>query len=131
MNTSRLEAFSDGVIAIIITIMVLELKTPRGWDISDLFPLAPVFIAYLLSFRSIGAYWNNHHHLFQGVKSISTTLMWANLHFLFWLSLIPFTTAWLGENYTKAWPTALYGISLLLTAFAYQLLQKTILLNHI
>jgi len=141
MSTSRLETFSDGVIAIIITIMVLELKVPHGAQISDLQPLIPIFFAYILSFRTIGAYWNNHHHLFLSIseertrsfktaRQISPKIMWANLHLLFWLSLIPFSTAWLGENYTASWPTAIYGILLLISAIAFQILQKTIVPNH-
>lgn len=130
MNTSRLEAFSDGVIAIIITIMVLELKVPHESDLAGLRPLIPVFLAYILSFITIGTYWNNHHHLLKVAKIINSKIMWANLHLLFWLSLIPFFTGWLGENYTKAWPTALYGVFLLCAAFAYQILQRTIVIHH-
>lgn len=130
MSTSRLETFSDGVIAIIITIMVLELKAPAGTNLSDLVTLAPTFLAYLLSFWVVGIYWNNHHHLLQTVKTLNSHIMWANLHLLFWLSLIPFFTGWLGENYTQSWPTACYGILLLLAAFAYQILAKIIINTH-
>lgn len=126
MTTSRLEAFSDGVLAIIITIMVLELKIPHGAELTDLQPLIPTFLAYLLSFQVIGTYWNNHHHLLHATKAINGKIMWANLHLLFWLSLIPFATAWLGEHYTQSWPTALYGILMLCAAFAYQGLQLSI-----
>lgn len=126
MSTNRLETFSDGVLAIIITIMVLELKIPHGSDLADLQPLVPIFLAYALSFQVIGTYWNNHHHLLHAAKEINSKIMWANLNLLFWLSLIPFATGWLGENYTQSWPTATYGILLLLAAGAYQILQKTI-----
>ena len=104
----------------------MELKIPHGHELADLTPLLPIFLAYALSFRSIRAYWNNHHHLFKGVKEVNPKIMWANLHFLFWPSLIPFATGWFGENYNQSWPTALYGILLLLTAFAYQILQRNI-----
>ncbi len=126
MSTTRLEAFSDGVLAIIITIMVLELKIPHGSALIDLQPLIPIFLTYALSFQIIGIYWNNHHHLLHAAKEINSKIMWANLNLLFWLSLIPFATGWLGENYTQSWPTAMYGILLLLAAGAYQILQKTI-----
>lgn len=129
MNTSRLEAFSDAVIAVIITIMVLELKAPQAADLAALQPLMPVFLAYVLSFVVIGSYWNNHHQLVRAASQVNPRLMWHNLHFLFWLSLIPFFTAWLGENYRHTWPTALYGALMVLVAIAYQLLQKTILAN--
>lgn len=126
MNTTRLETFSDGVLAIIITIMVLELKVPHGAEITDLKPLIPTFLAYILSFQVIGTYWNNHHHLLHTTKTVTSKIMWANLHLLFWISLIPFFTSWLGEHHTESWPTAMYGILLLLTAFSYAILQKTI-----
>ena len=112
MSKGRLEAFSDGVLAIIITIMVLELKVPHGPDIADLLPLIPVFASYLLSFIFIGIYWNNHHHLFQFVHKVNGNVLWANLHLLFWLSLIPFSTSWMGENEFTAWPVDTYGFTL-------------------
>ena len=127
MGKGRLEAFSDGVIAIIITIMVLEMKAPHGTDVSALRPLLPVFLSYLLSFVYLGIYWNNHHHLLHSVQSVSGGILWANLHLLFWLSLIPFVTAWMGENSFAATPTALYGLNLLLTAGAYLNLQRAII----
>lgn len=130
MNKTRLEAFSDGVIAIIITIMVLELKIPEGGDLSVLKPLIPIFLAYVLSFQVAGIYWNNHHQLFQSVKTINRKIMWANLHYLFWLSLIPFSTGWLGQNFNHTWPTAIYGLLLLFCAFAHQILLKTIIDSH-
>ncbi len=126
MPKSRVEAFSDGVIAIIITIMVLEIRAPHGDDLAALQPLWPVFLSYVLSFVFLGIYWNNHHHLLHATKRINGRIMWANLHLLFWLSLIPFTTRWLGENHGGAWPTALYGVVLLLAACAYQILQTVI-----
>jgi uncharacterized membrane protein len=130
MGTARLEAFSDGVLAIIITIMVLELKVPLGADISALRPLWPVFLSYLLSFVYLGIYWNNHHHLFHVTKKVSGAVMWANLHLLFWLSLVPFVTGWMGENHFAAGPTALYGTVLLMAAMSYWILQRTILAKH-
>jgi len=129
MKTSRLEAFSDGVIAIIITIMVLELKVPHGAELSALAPLWPVFLSYVLSFVFIGIYWNNHHHMFQLTESVSGGVLWANLHLLFWLSLLPFTTGWMGENHFERWPTVLYGINLLCCALAYYVLQ-TVIVRH-
>jgi len=126
MPKSRVEAFSDGVIAIIITIMVLEIRAPHGDDLAALQPLLPVFLSYVLSFVFLGIYWNNHHHLLHATKRINGRIMWANLHLLFWLSLIPFTTRWLGENHGGAWPTALYGVVLLMAACAYQILQTVI-----
>lgn len=126
MNTSRIEAFSDGVIAIIITIMVIEFRVPQGGNLSDLQPLIPKFLAYVLSFTVLGIYWNNHHHLLRSVERTSSHIMWPNLFLLFWLSLIPFFTAWIGEFYTEIWPTALYGIVLLGAGGAYQLLQREI-----
>lgn len=126
MSRSRLEAFSDGVIAIIITIMVLELRPPAGGDWLDLRAMWPKFLAYLLSFVYLGIYWNNHHHLLHLVDRISGGIMWANLHLLFWLSLVPFTTAWLGEHGGTP-PAALYGISLLLPAIAYTMLVRAII----
>src|SRR6187549_801680 len=112
MHKNRLEAFSDGVLAIIITIMVLELKVPHGHELSDLKPLMPVFLSYVLSFVYVGIYWNNHHHLLNTVKQVSGGILWANLHLLFWLSLFPFTTGWMGENHFTSTPTALYGVVL-------------------
>jgi uncharacterized membrane protein len=122
MDKGRLEAFSDGVIAIIITIMVLELKVPHGDSLQALKPLIPVFISYLLSFIYIGIYWNNHHHMFQVVKSVNGAVLWANLHLLFWMSLVPFVTAWMGENNFTKWPTIFYGISLIMCGVAYRIL---------
>jgi len=130
MKTNRLEAFSDGVLAIIITIMVLELKTPKETDFHSLIPKIPIFLSYLISFIYIGIYWNNHHHLFQITQKVNGIILWANLHLLFWLSLIPFTTAWIGENYQASAPVTLYGIVLLMSAIAYFLLQNAILINH-
>jgi len=130
MKTKRLEAFSDGVLAIIITIMVLELKVPEGIDFQALPPKMPVFLSYLISFIYIGIYWNNHHHLFQITEKVNGKILWANLHLLFWLSLIPFTTVWLGENYRAQAPVTLYGIILLMSALAYFILQSVILNHH-
>jgi uncharacterized membrane protein len=127
MRTSRLEAFSDGVLAIIITIMVLELKVPHGADFASLRPLLPVFLSYVLSFAYVGIYWNNHHHLFQAAERVNGAILWANLHLLFWLSLIPFVTGWMGENHFAAVPTALYGVVLLMSAMAYWFLQRAII----
>ncbi len=127
METNRLEAFSDGVIAIIITIMVLELKVPHGSDLSALLPLLPVFLSYLLSFVYVGIYWNNHHHMLHLVKRIKGGVLWANLHFLFWLSLLPFSTGWMGENHFERWPTVVYGVNLLLCALSWFGLQACIL----
>jgi uncharacterized membrane protein len=126
MKTTRLEAFSDGVLAIIITIMVLELKVPHTVDLAALKPLLPRLLSYVLSFIYLGIYWNNHHHLFQATEQVSGGILWANLHLLFWLSLFPFTTAWMGENHLAATPTAIYGFVLLMAAIAYQLLEHTI-----
>jgi uncharacterized membrane protein len=130
MHKNRLEAFSDGVIAIIITIMVLELKAPEGSDLAALKPLLPVFSSYVLSFIYVGIYWNNHHHLLNTVKQVSGGILWANLHLLFWLSLFPFTTAWMGEHYRQPMPTAVYGLVLLLAAIAYYILQCAIIARH-
>ncbi len=127
MNKTRLEAFSDGVLAIIITIMVLELKIPHGTDLAALRPLLPIFLSYVLSFIYIGIYWNNHHHLLQATRRINGTILWANLHLLFWLSLIPFATGWMGENHFEPLPTAIYGAVLLCAAIAYLLLQNLII----
>lgn len=126
MNKTRLEAFSDAVIAIIMTIMVLELKIPKGTDLESLSPLIPVFIAYLLSFIYLGIYWINHHHMLQATEKVNGKVLWANLHLLFWLSLVPFATGWMGENHFAPLPTAMYGLVLLFCAVAYTLLQSTI-----
>jgi uncharacterized membrane protein len=126
MRTERLMGFSDGVIAIIITIMVLELKVPHGADWAALRNLLPVFLSYVLSFTYIAIYWNNHHHLLHTCKRVNGTILWANTHLLFWLSLIPFATAWLGENHVAPLPTALYGVALLMPAIAYNVLQTAI-----
>ena len=130
MSKGRLEAFSDGVIAIIITIMVLELRVPHGTEWSTLHPLMPVLLSYVLSFVYIGIYWNNHHHLLHATRQISGDVMWANMHLLFWLSLVPFVTAWMGENAFASNPAALYGIVLLMTALAYTLLVRRLLKHH-
>ena len=130
MNKSRLEAFSDGVFAIIITIMVLELKIPEKADMAAVQPLIPVFICYLLSFIYIAVYWNNHHHMFNTVERVNGAILWANMHLLFWLGLIPFTTAWLGETGGATWPTVIYGIVLLMAGVAYYLLQTLIVRAH-
>jgi len=130
MGTTRLEAFSDGVLAIIITIMVLELKVPHGDDLAALRPLVPVFLSYVLSFMYLGIYWNNHHHMLHATETVGGGILWANLHLLFWLSLIPFVTGWMGENRFAPAPTALYGVVLLLAAIAYRILQATILVKH-
>ena len=130
MSKGRLEAFSDGVIAIIITIMVLELKVPHGATWADLRELLPVMVSYVLSFINVGIYWNNHHHLLQAVKQVDGRVLWANMHLLFWLSLMPFATAWMGENDFAALPTALYGGVLLLSAIAYTILVRVLLAVH-
>ena len=127
MTKGRLEAFSDGVMAVIITIMVLELKVPHGADLAALQPLMPEFLTYLLSFVFIGIYWNNHHHMLHVTERVTGGVLWANLHFLFWLSLTPFVTGWMGENHFEALPTALYGVVLLCTGIAYYTLQTTII----
>jgi TMEM175 potassium channel family protein len=127
MKTTRLEAFSDGVLAIIITIMVLELKVPHAVELAALKPVLPVLLSYVLSFIYLGIYWNNHHHLFQATEEVSGGILWANLHLLFWLSLFPFTTAWMGENHLAAIPTAIYGFVLLMAAIAYYVLQRSIM----
>jgi uncharacterized membrane protein len=127
MGKSRLEAFSDGVIAIIITIMVLEMKVPHGADVAALVELRHVFVSYVLSFIYVGIYWNNHHHLLHATSKVSGAVLWANLHLLFWLSLLPFATAWMGENHFAPKPTALYGAVLFLAAVAYKLLQNAII----
>lgn len=127
MPKGRLEAFSDGVIAIIITIMVLELKVPHGGRMEDLAPLLPVFLSYVLSFVYVGIYWNNHHHMLHACSAVTGGILWANLHLLFWLSLFPFTTWWMGENHFTAVPTALYAAVLLMAAIAYLILQQAII----
>lgn len=127
MPKTRLEAFSDGVLAIIITIMVLELKVPHGEDLSALSPLLPVFFSYVLSFVYVGIYWNNHHHMMHAVKRVSGGVLWANLHLLFWLSLLPFVTGWMGENHFAALPTALYGAVLMMAGIAYWILTFAII----
>lgn len=129
MGTNRLEAFSDGVIAIIITIMVLELKVPHGETLDALAPLLPTFLSYVLSFVYVGIYWNNHHHMLHASEHVSGTVLWANLHLLFWLSLLPFATGWMGENHFAPWPTAVYGGVLLAAALAYTLLQHTLIVR--
>ncbi len=130
MTKGRLEAFSDGVIAIIITIMVLELKVPHGTELRDLRPLAPVFLSYVLSFVYVGIYWNNHHHLLHAVRHVDGRILWANLHLLFWLSLFPFVTHWTGETSFAAWPVAVYGGVLLMAALAYTVLVRALLARH-
>src|SRR5437868_2334250 len=127
MKTTRLEAFSDGVLAIIITIMVLELKVPHAVELAALNPLLPRLLSYVLSFIYVGIYWNNHHHLFQVTEQVSGGILWANLHLLFWLSLFPFTTGWMGENGLAAIPTAVYGFVLLMAAIAYYILERAII----
>lgn len=130
MSPSRLEAFSDGVIAVLITIMVLELRPPEGAELSSLAPLIPFFASYVLSFIVIGIYWNNHHHLIRATRSINANIMWANLHLMFWLSLIPFTTSWLGDHFGAAWPTAVYGLSLFMPGMAFRFLLSAIIGHH-
>jgi TMEM175 potassium channel family protein len=127
VSKGRLEAFSDGVIAILITIMVLELKVPHGADAEAIRPLLPVFLTYVLSFVYLGIYWNNHHHMFQLADRINGRILWANLHLLFWLSLVPFATGWMGENHFAPLPTAVYGVVLLLAGMAYLTLQNAII----
>ena len=130
MPKGRLEAFSDGVIAIIITIMVLELKVPHGFGLEALKPVIPVFVSYVLSFVFLGIYWNNHHHLIHAIKHVSGGVLWANLHLLFWLSLTPFVTAWMGENHFAKWPVAMYGVVLLFSAIAFNILVRVLLAVH-
>ncbi len=130
MEKNRIEAFSDGVLAIIITIMVLDLKVPKGSEVALLKPLLPVFLTYALSFLYLGIYWNNHHHLLKAARSVTGAMMWANLHLLFWLSLFPFVTGWMGENHFATAPTALYGAVMLLAAIAYFLLQTVIMSQY-
>jgi uncharacterized membrane protein len=130
MNKGRLEAFSDGVLAIIITIMVLELKVPHGADFAALTPVFPVFVSYLLSFIYIGIYWNNHHHMLHAASKVTGGILWANLHLLFWLSLVPFGTAWMGENHFAPVPVAMYGVILFMAACAYFILARTLASHH-
>jgi len=130
VGKQRLEAFSDGVIAIIITVMVLEMKVPQGADRAALRPLIPVLLSYVLSFVFLGIYWSNHHHLLQAVRHVNGRVLWANLHLLFWLSLTPFVTSWMGENHFAAWPVAVYGAVLLLAAVAYFILTRELIALH-
>jgi uncharacterized membrane protein len=130
MGKTRLEAFSDGVLAIVITIMVLELKVPHGIELADLQGLLPVFLSYVLSFIYVGIYWNNHHHLMHTVKHVSGSILWANLHLLFWLSLVPFSTGWMGENHFAHWPVVLYLLNMLMAAVAYTILVLRIQATH-
>jgi uncharacterized membrane protein len=130
MTKNRLEAFSDGVLAIIITIMVLELKVPRGTGLSVLAPMLPVFGSYVLSFLYVGIYWNNHHHLLHSTQKVGGGILWANLHLLFWLSLLPFTTGWMGQNHLAPVPTAIYGFVLLMAGIAYYILVRAIIARH-
>ena len=130
MDTGRLEAFSDGVLAILITIMVLELKVPHGTDLAALRPLLPVTVSYVLSFIYVGIYWSNHHHMLHVTERVTGGMLWANLHLLFWLSLIPFVTAWMGENHFEAGPTAAYGFVLFMCAVAYSLLARRLISHH-
>ena len=130
MNKNRLEAFSDGVLAIILTIMVLELKVPHGDRLADLAPILPVFLSYVLSFIYVGIYWNNHHHLFHAASRVNAPVMWANAHLLFWLSLTPFVTAWAGENHFSSIPVALYGVVLLMSGVAYYILAQSLVALH-
>jgi uncharacterized membrane protein len=130
MGKGRLEAFSDGVIAIIITIMVLELKVPHGDSLETLLPLLPVFLSYVLSFVYVGIYWNNHHHMLHACAKVTGAMLWANLHLLFWLSLFPFATGWMGENHFAPMPTAIYGVVLLMAAIAYYVLELAIIRAH-
>src|SRR5258706_1093888 len=127
MQKNRLEAFSDGVLAIIITMMVLELKVPHSFELAALTSVLPVFLSYVLSFVYLGIYWNNHHHVFHSTKNVNGGILWANLHLLFWLSLVPFTSGWLGENHVASAPTAIYGFVLLMAAIAYCFLQRAII----
>jgi len=130
MSKGRLEAFSDGVLAVIITIMVLEMKPPHGTSLVDLQPVVPTFLSYILSFVYIGIYWNNHHHLLHATQHVNGATMWANLHLLFWLSLIPFGTAWIGENHFDPWPVAIYGMVLLMAGVAYYILVQALIRLH-
>jgi uncharacterized membrane protein len=130
MGKTRLEAFSDGVIAIIITIMVLELQVPHGDALATLAPLLPVFLSYVLSFVYVGIYWNNHHHMLHAAHKVNGRVLWANLHLLFWLSLVPFVTGWMGENHFAQWPVALYGVVLCMAGCAYFILARSLIAHH-
>ena len=130
MGKARLEAFSDGVVAVIITIMVLELKVPHGTDLDALGPLVPVFLSYVISFVYVGIYWNNHHHMLHAVQQVNGRVLWANLHLLFWLSLIPFVTGWVNENHFAALPVAFYGVVLLMAGIAYYVLERVLIHHH-
>ena len=130
MQTGRLEAFSDGVLAIILTIMVLEMKAPAGHDLTALRSVLPTFLSYVLSFLYVGIYWNNHHHLFHAARSVTGTTLWANLHLLFWLSLIPFTTKWIGESHFATGPVVIYGVVLLLSGLAWEIVRRTLIRHH-
>jgi uncharacterized membrane protein len=130
MSKGRLEAFTDGVIAVIITIMVLEMKVPHGMELKVLGPVLPIFLTYVLSFIYVGIYWSNHHHMLHTMHKVNGPVLWANLHLLFWLSLVPFTTGWMGENHFAAMPTAMYGVVLLASAIAYYVLQQTIIASQ-
>ncbi|HXE07148.1 MAG TPA: TMEM175 family protein [Acidobacteriaceae bacterium] len=130
MNKGRIEAFSDGVLAVIITIMVLEMKSPRGTSLAALRPVLPVFLSYVLSFVYIGIYWNNHHHLLHATQRVNGASLWANLHLLFWLSLVPFATDWMGENDFEPWPVAIYGVVLMLAGVAYFILTRSLIRLH-
>lgn len=130
MGKGRLEAFSDGVFAIIITIMVLELKVPHSAELSDLAGLGPIFLSYVLSFTYVGIYWNNHHHFFHAVKKVNGKILWANMFLLFWLSLMPFSTGWMGENHFATWPVVIYGVNLLMSAIAYTILSNAVMAHH-
>ena len=130
MGKGRLEAFSDGVLAIIITIMVLEMKVPDGTELHDLKPMVPTLLSYVLSFVYLGIYWNNHHHMIHTIRRVGGTILWANLHLLFWLSLVPFATRWIGEHHIAPVPTAVYGLVLLMAAIAYWTLQRAIMAAH-
>ena len=130
MGKTRLEAFSDGVIAIIITIMVLEMRAPHGTDVASLRPVLPIFLSYVLSFVHVGIYWNNHHHLLHTARHVSGGVLWGNLHLLFWLSLVPFVTAWMGENHFEQRPVALYGLVLMMSGIAYYILTLTLIACH-
>lgn len=130
MGTERMQAFSDGVIAIIITIMVLEMKVPHGDSLSSLKPLFPVFLSYILSFVNVGIYWNNHHHMLNAAEQVNGSVLWANIHLLFWLSLIPFASGWMGENHFYTWPVAIYGMVLFMAGVAYYILAKALVILH-
>ena len=130
MGKGRIEAFSDGVIAIAITIMVLEMKAPHSADLESLRPLLPAFLGYVLSFIYVGIYWNNHHHLFQAVERVTGAVLWANLHLLFWLSVVPFATSWMGENHFTTWPMVVYGVVLLMCGVAFTILARVLVKHH-